>query len=91
MHVDYLASYDRAFRKLPASIQDRTVEALDALLDYFQTGQRPHGLGLKRLHRRYWEIRVGLDLRVLFELGPNRLTVIFVGNHDDIRRWLRAS
>ena len=84
MRVDYLASYDRSFRKLPASIQDRTVTALETLFHYFQTGQRPHGLGLKRLHRRYWEIRVGLDIRVLFELGPNRLTVVFVGNHHAV-------
>ena len=90
MHVEYLASYDRSFRHLPPPTQERTVKAIDALLDYFQTGQRPHGLGLKRLHRRYWEIRVGLDTRVLVELGSNRLTVIFVGDHDDIRRWLRS-
>ena len=90
MTVEYLASYDRAFRKLPAATQHQTATAIDRLLDYFLTGQRPHGLGLKRLHKQYWEIRVGLGIRVLFELGRDRLTFVFVGNHDDIRRWLKA-
>lgn len=91
MLVEYLTSYDRSFRKLPASRQTDTSEAIDNLLGYFSTGQRPHGLGLKRLQRQYWEIRVGLDTRVPFELQRNRLTFIFVGDHNDIRRWLRSS
>ena len=91
MRVEYLASYDRSFRKLPTSSQTRTVQAIDRLLDYFLTGQRPHGLGLKRLRRDYWEIRVGLSIRVLCELRGDRLTFIIVGDHGDIRQWLRAS
>ena len=91
MLVEYLASYDRSFRKLPVAVQTDTTEAVERLLDYFSTGQQPHGLGLKRLHRHSWEIRVGLHLRVLFELQNDRLSFIFVGDHDDIRRWLRAA
>ena len=90
MAVEYLASYDRAFRTLPAATQRQTATAIDRLLDYFLTGQRPHGLGLKRLHKRYWEIRVGLGIRVMFELGRDRLTFIIVGNHEGIRRWLKG-
>ena len=90
MTVEYLASYDRAFRKLPTATQHQTITAIDRLLDYFLTGQRPHGLGLKRLYKQYWEIRVGLAIRVLFELGRDRLTFIIVGNHEEIHRWLRG-
>ena len=91
MHVEYLGSYDRSFRKLPAPLQERAIHAVDALLDYFQTGQRPHGLGLKRLQRSFWEIRVGLSARILFELGQDCVNFVIVGNHDDIRRWIRTS
>lgn len=89
MLVEYLASYDRSFKKLSVDRQTGAIEAIDRLLDYFATGQRPHGLGLKRLQQRYWEIRIGLDTRVLFELQNDRLTFILVGNHDEIRRALR--
>lgn len=91
MRVEYLGSYDRALRKLPRNTQHDTARAIDCLLDYFRTGQRPHGLGLKRLHRHYWELRVGLANRVLFEFQEDRLTFIFVGNHDAICRWLHSA
>jgi hypothetical protein len=90
MVVEYMASYDRAFRRLPASAQGHAIKAIDRLLDYFSTGQRPHGLGLKRLRRDYWEVRIGLRLRILFELGRDRITFIFVGDHDALRDWLRG-
>ena len=89
MLVEYLASYDRSFDKLSVDRQTGAIEAIDRLLDYFATGQRSHGLGLKRLQRRYWEVRIGLDTRVLFELRNDRLTFILVGNHNEIRRALR--
>ena len=89
MRVEYLASYDRAFRKLPPLVQSHAIEAIDSLLDYFQTGRRPHGLGLKRLRKVYWEIRVGLDVRILFQLQRDYLSFVFVGDHDEMRRWLR--
>ena len=91
MVVEYLASYDRAFRKQPRAVQTQTVKTIDRLLDYFLTGQRPHGLGLKRLRKHYWEIRVGLAIRVMFELRDDRLTFIIVGNHEAIRQWLRTA
>lgn len=89
MRVEYLASYDRSFKKLAGHRQADTIDAVDRLLDYFATGQRPYGLGLKRLQHRYWEIRIGLDTRLLFELQADRLTFVLVGNHDDIRRAIR--
>jgi mRNA-degrading endonuclease RelE of RelBE toxin-antitoxin system len=91
MVVEYLASYDRSFRRLPRTTQAHTIRAIDRLLDYFVTGQRPHGLGLKRLHKDYWEVRVGLGVRIMFELRGERLTFVVVGSHEAIRRWLKAA
>ena len=91
MLVNYLASYDGSFHKLQINAQHSTIEAIDRLLDYFQTGQRPHGLRLQRLPKGYWEIRVGLRIRVLFELSKERLTFVIVGDHDAMRQWLNAN
>lgn len=53
----------------------------------------PHthaGLGLRKLHRSgIWEARVGLGLRLVFALEPDLLTLVRVGTHDDVRRYLR--
>lgn len=53
---------------------------------------RPHahaGLGLRQLRRGVYEARVGLRLRVLFERDGDLLVIKMLGNHDDIRRYLR--
>lgn len=53
---------------------------------------RPHahaGLGLRQLRRGVYEARVGMQIRVLFERDGDLLVIKMLGNHDDIRRYLR--
>jgi mRNA-degrading endonuclease YafQ of YafQ-DinJ toxin-antitoxin module len=53
----------------------------------------PHshvGLGIRKLHRSgIWEARIGLGLRLVFGLQPSLLTLVRVGNHEDVKRFLR--
>jgi hypothetical protein len=53
----------------------------------------PHlhaGLGIRKLHASgIWAARVGLGLRVVFGLETDLLTLVRVGSHDEIRRFLR--
>lgn len=55
---------------------------------------KPHhhaGLGLRKIHASgIWEGRVGLGLRVLFAVKSDALTLIRVGTHDDVRRYLKS-
>jgi mRNA-degrading endonuclease RelE of RelBE toxin-antitoxin system len=55
---------------------------------------QPHahrGLGLRKIHASgIWEGRVGLGLRLVFTLEPQRLTLLCVGSHDAVRRFLRG-
>jgi mRNA-degrading endonuclease YafQ of YafQ-DinJ toxin-antitoxin module len=49
-----------------------------------------HGVGLRKLHPSgIWEARVGLGLRLVFTLDAGTLTLVRVGTHDEIRRFLR--
>jgi mRNA-degrading endonuclease YafQ of YafQ-DinJ toxin-antitoxin module len=48
------------------------------------------GLGIRKVHASgIWEARVGLGLRLVFALEADRLTLVRVGSHDEIRRFLR--
>jgi hypothetical protein len=53
----------------------------------------PHshiGLGIRKLHGSgIWETRVGLGLRLVFAQEPGLLTLVLVGRHEDVRRFLR--
>ena len=47
------------------------------------------GIGLKKLSLRLWEVRAGIDLRVVFSIDPDALNLVFAGNHDEIRKYLK--
>jgi hypothetical protein len=80
--------YDRAWRKLLPS-QQAVVNAAVARLE--AAFGRPHqhsGLGL-RAFGRYFEFRAGLGLRVLFLSEKGDLFLCFVGNHEQLRAFIK--
>jgi len=76
-----------------ASSQDRSA-ILKIILDLelALTGPQEHsGLGLLKLHPAgYWEARVGLSLRALFRLDKDEAIFVFLGNHDEVKRFLSS-
>jgi len=66
---------------------------LTALLHLPLAFGRPHahaGLGLRQLRRGIFEARLGLQIRVLFERDCDLLVIKTLGDHGEIRRYLRA-
>ncbi|MBM3883274.1 MAG: hypothetical protein FJ387_26775 [Verrucomicrobia bacterium] len=53
---------------------------------------QPHlhrGIGLRKLRDDWYEIRLGLKLRLVFENTPDALVFEFLGDHDDVKRFLK--
>lgn len=89
MRYEFKASFDRRFKKLAVSRQQKVYETIDAFMDYLDgEAGLPAGLGLKNWHSDYWEIRAGLKDRVLFEF-TDQIVFLFVGNHDEIKKFMR--
>ena len=54
---------------------------------------KPHlhrGLGLRKLRDEYFEARLGLQERLVFENTSDALVFEFIGNHDEVKRFLRG-
>ena len=83
-------SFKRIFRKLPEERQDQVLEAIQALINFYESGTKVGGLGLKRLRDDIWEIRSSLKDRILFSFNEDIVTFIIVGNHNDVRRYLKS-
>jgi hypothetical protein len=52
----------------------------------------PHGhtgLGIRKLVNKYFEMRAGLELRLVFRLDPDSISFVFAGTHDEVRRFLK--
>ena len=90
MRFEPLPSYIRSFKRLEPANKDKVKDTIDKYVDFFDGGPRPEGLGLKRLSKDIWEIRVDLKIRVVFRLEKDLVQWGLVGNHDDIKRFLRA-
>ncbi len=84
-------SFDRSFKKLTKSEKIQAEQSINKLYDFFERRQQlPKGLGLKRLGSFYWEIRSGIDIRIIFSIEDNFVTFLFVGNHDQIAKFIRS-
>ena len=51
---------------------------------------RHSGLGLRKLNPYpVWEARLGLKMRAIFRLEDDRVIFVFLGTHDEVKRFLR--
>lgn len=89
MRIDYLARFDRAFKQLPCPFQNDVERSIEKFLDNIQLGIRTQATGLRKLKGNIWEIRAGLQYRVLLELKKDWITFVFVGTHDEVKKFLR--
>lgn len=89
MEYNFKSSFNRCFKKLPPNKQKLVQETIKKLKIFYETRQISHGLGVKNLRGIYWEIRASLQERILFTLKDNIISFILVGNHDDMRRYLK--
>jgi hypothetical protein len=78
----------RALRKLPAAIQERVRLRARKTAEVFGHPHQHAGIGLRPLGR-YFEFRVGLDLRCLFLVEGGDMHLVIVGNHDAIASYVR--
>ena len=90
MRLNYLESYDRLFNKLTSPQQENAIKAVDALIEFIKTGKKPEGLGLKKVRSDYWEIRLSVKNRIIFEFKGDVINFAFVGNHDDVKKFLSS-
>lgn len=90
MPFEFAGSFDRRFKKLSPERQQKARAAIEALLTYLdrKAPLRP-GLGLKNFQKDYWEIRIDIHDRIIFEL-TDRVIFWLVGNHEEIRRFMRG-
>jgi mRNA-degrading endonuclease YafQ of YafQ-DinJ toxin-antitoxin module len=90
MNVALTERFQRDVRDLA---KDRTAAVFEVILSLPRAMGEPHlhsGLGIRKLHRTgIWEARVGLGLRLVFTMEPELLTLVRVGTHEDIQRYLR--
>ena len=76
-------------RECPKPVRVEIGRAIDRLQTALGQPHQHAGVSIRKLHKNYFEIRVGLDLRLLFRVESNSITFTFAGTHDAVRRFLK--
>ena len=78
-------------RKLAGAERRELGGAIAATQKVFGTPHAHTGAGVRKLKGRWYEVRAGLSLRLVFRECDDCLSFEFMGNHDDVRRFLRSA
>ena len=77
-------------RAMAAEDRRRIGEAIAAAQSSIGQPHMHRGIGLRKLHEDYYEVRIGLDQRLVFENTGFALVFEFLGNHDGVKRFLKG-
>ena len=83
------ARFLRAYHRLSDADQGLIDSALKHFQGYLHTGHAPGGLGIKHVGGRTYELRVSLALRIVYVIEGSEVVLSLLGNHDEVRRFLR--
>lgn len=88
-----IALTERFQRDAAELVDDQRTALFEAMLALPRAIGKSHlhqGLGIRKLHASgIWEARVGLGLRLVFAVEHDRITLVRVGTHEEVRRFLR--
>lgn len=90
MRFSFDASFERSLKRFDPLQQLEIKRRVDLFMRALVAQQLPAGFGLTKLRPALWEIRSGLAQRILFWRTTGEVRFTFVGNHEEVRRFLKA-
>jgi mRNA-degrading endonuclease RelE of RelBE toxin-antitoxin system len=88
--LDLSESFRNRVRHYPKETRGKIGRALRLLELDFGHPHRHQGLGIRKLTGNFFEIRVGLDIRVVFQNRSECLLFLTAGNHEEVQKFLRG-
>jgi len=89
MRISYAPAFLRLLKKLDPQGKEAAKDAASRVIDFYESGEKTHGLGIKRLRNDIWEARAGLRIRVLYRLSADSLHFVLAGTHDEVKNFLK--
>ena len=85
----FAASFSKSLKGLHPGEKVAIQRQVDSFMLAMDVRQIPSGFGLKKFGGDLWEFRTDLPMRVLFQWDKGAVTFLFVGNHNEVQRFLR--
>ena len=90
MQIELLKTFREQVRAMPKARRREIARVIDATRGGFGKPHLHSGLSIRRLRQNYFECRVGLNIRLAFRVERNRMIFVAAGDHDEIRKLIRA-
>ena len=90
LEVEFSPRFRSEARALPQDRRRQVGQAVESLKAAFGAPHLHGGLGIRRLKGDYFEFRAGRDTRVVFKLEGGVASLVLIGNHDEVRKFLKA-
>ena len=92
MRIVFRKSFEKSLKKGNPKDKENVYAVCQTILDVLEKQERPsQGIGLKKLEKTFWEIRVNIHIRIIFEWQEDRIKFLLVGSHDEIKRFLKEN
>lgn len=88
--LDLSGAFRARVRAYPKATRDKIGLALRHLEKDFGHPHRHRALGIRKLTGSFFEIRVGLEIRLVFQNRADCLLFVMAGHHDEVQKFLRA-
>ncbi len=89
MRFYYKPTFLKAFDKLNASGQALALKTDQCIKHYLRTREAPFGLRIKQLRRDIFEARLNDRLRIVWIKDAEEITFSLLGNHEEVKRFLK--
>ena len=82
----------KRFKKIvrDARRQEEVSAAIQLVIEGFGKPHVHNGLSIRKLGKKFYECRTGLDWRLVFEAQKSLLVFDFAGNHNEVQIFLRG-
>jgi mRNA-degrading endonuclease RelE of RelBE toxin-antitoxin system len=89
--VEFNSSVTAALRRKTKSERRAIGLAIRNAQSHFGNPHSHSGSGIRKVAADYYELRVGLDYRLIFTNEPDFLQFVAEGSHDQVARFLKQS
>ena len=92
MRIEFRKSFEKSLKKINPRDKKIVFEICQTLLGILERQEeKPQGIGLKKLDKTFWEVRINIRSRIIFEWQDDWIKFLLVGSHDDIKKFLKEN
>ena len=89
MRFVYKRSFLKTLDEADAFLKRLILQTDKDIKDYLETGKASYGLRVKRIGKRSFEGRVSDKVRIVWVREKDLVSFVLVGNHQEVRSYLR--